>query len=147
MRYFYGAVLFIVVVAVVFASLVFLQSVLAVGMIVGTRSRKAIAEFFSGASPENGNSACARCYALMANTPPDTWYVAFELPRVAKRSRARNTETFPNEREAKQFARAKLIQTLKITAGTLNPYSPKRTVTPENMPDWIEEPDESGAHR
>lgn len=31
-----------------------------------------------------------------------TWYVSFELPR-RKRAHVRATETFPNEREAKEF--------------------------------------------
>jgi hypothetical protein len=47
---------------------------------------------------------------LMANKSQGTWYVSFELPR-GKRALARATETFPNEREAKKFARAKLIDT------------------------------------
>ena len=53
----------------------------------------------------------------MANRPQDSWYVSFELPR-GKRAFARGTETFPNEREAKQFAKAKLGHTLNIIAGT-----------------------------
>jgi hypothetical protein len=36
-----------------------------------------------------------------------------------KRDSARATETFPSEREAKQFARAKLVDTLNVGAGTL----------------------------
>jgi hypothetical protein len=75
----------------------------------------------------------------MANKPQDLWYVSFELPRERKRSFARGTETFPNEREAKQFARAKLDHTLNITAGTLNPHLPKRTIAPMQIPEWIEE--------
>jgi hypothetical protein len=63
----------------------------------------------------------------MANKSQGTWYVAFELPR-RKHSLARETETFPSEREAKKFARAKLVETPNVTAGTLNPHLPKRTV-------------------
>jgi hypothetical protein len=79
----------------------------------------------------------------MANKPQDLWYVSFELPR-GKRPFARGTETFPNEREAKQFARAKLDHTLNITAGTLNPHLPKRTIAPMQIPEWIEQPNEAG---
>jgi len=43
----------------------------------------------------------------MANKPQGTWYVSFELPRGNRARRARATETFPNERQAKKFARAK----------------------------------------
>ena len=47
----------------------------------------------------------------MARKQQGVWYVSFELPR-GQRAFARGTETFPNEREAKQFARAKLEHTL-----------------------------------
>jgi hypothetical protein len=53
------------------------------------------------------------------------------------------TETFPNEREAKKFARAKLAETQKVGAGTLNPHLPERTVASAQMLEWIEEPDET----
>jgi hypothetical protein len=49
----------------------------------------------------------------MANKSQDTWYVSFELRQREKREHARATETFPNEREAKKFARAKLAETQK----------------------------------
>ncbi len=57
-------------------------------------------------------------------------------------TRARATETFPNEREAKKFARAKLVETQKVSAGTINPHLPKRTIAPAQMLEWLEEPDE-----
>jgi hypothetical protein len=79
----------------------------------------------------------------MANKPQGMWYVSFELPRRGKRSFARATETFPNERKATQFARAKLVDTLNISAGTLNHYLPKRTIAPMEIPEWLEEPDEA----
>jgi len=78
----------------------------------------------------------------MANKSQGTWYVSFELPR-GQRKHARATETFRNEREAKKFARAKLVDTLNVSAGTLNPYLPKRTIAPAQMLDWLEEPDEA----
>ena len=77
----------------------------------------------------------------MADKSKGTWYVSFERPR-GKRNGARATETFPNEREAKEFARAKLVDTLKVSAGTLNPHLPKRTIAPTQMLEWLEEPDE-----
>ena len=77
----------------------------------------------------------------MANKSQGTWYVSFNLPR-GNRPRARATETFPNEREAKKFARAKLAETQNVTAGTLNPYLPKRTIAPTQMLEWLEELDE-----
>jgi hypothetical protein len=84
----------------------------------------------------------------MANKPQGTWYVSFETPRQERRKFARLTETFTSEREAKQFARAKLVHTQSITAGTLNSYQPRRTVNPLQVPDWVEEPDgTNGVHR
>jgi hypothetical protein len=53
----------------------------------------------------------------------------------------RETKTFPNEREAKKFAIAKLADTLKVSAGTLNPQLPKRTIAPKQILEWLDEPD------
>jgi len=74
----------------------------------------------------------------MANKPQGTWYVSFELPRE-KRTHARATEIFRSELEAKEFARAKLAETLNVTAGTLNPHLPKRTIAATQMLEWLEE--------
>ena len=79
----------------------------------------------------------------MANKSQGTWYVAFEVRRREKREHARATETFPNEREAKKFARTKLAETQKVSAGTLNPHVPKRTIASAQMLDWLDEPDEA----
>ena len=73
----------------------------------------------------------------MANKSQGTWYVSFELPR-GKRALARATETFPNEREAKKFAKAKLVGTPNVTAGTLNPHLPKRTIAARQILEWLE---------
>jgi len=78
----------------------------------------------------------------MANRSKGTWYVSFELPR-GKRARLRATETFRSELEAKKFARAKLVDTLNVSAGTLNPHLPKRTIAATQMLEWLEEPDEA----
>ena len=78
----------------------------------------------------------------MASKSPATWYVPFELPQ-GKRAHVRATETFPNEREAKKFARAKLPYTPNVSAGTLNPHLPKRTIAATQMLDWLEEPDDA----
>ena len=76
----------------------------------------------------------------MANKSQGTWYVSFELPR-GKRTLARATETFPTEREAKKFAKTKLIDTPNVSAGTLNPHLPKRTIAQTLMLEWLDEPD------
>jgi hypothetical protein len=76
---------------------------------------------------------------LMANKSQGTWYVSFELPRGKRAQTKRATETFTNEREAKIFARAKLVDTPNVTAGTLNPHLPKRTIAATQMLEWLEE--------
>jgi hypothetical protein len=77
----------------------------------------------------------------MANKAQGIWYVSFEPPRrLGKRAHARTTETFSNEREAKEFARTKLVDTPNVTAGTLNPHLPKRTIAATQILEWLEEP-------
>jgi hypothetical protein len=77
----------------------------------------------------------------MANKSHGTWYVSFDVPR-RKHSLARATEIFPSEREAKNFARAKLVETPNVTAGTLNPHLPKRTIAAKQIEQWLEQADE-----
>jgi uncharacterized membrane-anchored protein len=77
----------------------------------------------------------------MAKKSQGTWYVSFELARGQRTHITRVTETFPTEQEAKKFARAKLVDTLKVNAGTLNPHLPKRTIAPTQMLQWLDEPD------
>ena len=74
----------------------------------------------------------------MANKSRGTWYVSFELPR-GKRTHARATEIFRSELEAKEFARAKLAETLNVTAGTLNPHLPKRVISSAQIAQWVED--------
>jgi hypothetical protein len=70
----------------------------------------------------------------------DTWYVSFEpKERVEKRSQPRATETFSNEHDAKAFARAKVADGSNVNAGTLNPHVPKRTITSNQVINWLEE--------
>jgi hypothetical protein len=75
----------------------------------------------------------------MADRSQDTWYVSFELPPAVKRGHGRATETFPNEREAKKFAREKLVDTINVSAGTLNPHLPKRTIASAQILEWLKE--------
>jgi hypothetical protein len=77
----------------------------------------------------------------MANKSQGTWYVSFDVPR-GTRTFARATETFPDEREAKNFARAKLVDTPNVTAGTLNPRLPKRTIAAKQILEWLEQADD-----
>jgi len=77
----------------------------------------------------------------MANKSQGTWYVSFDLP-PGRRGLARATETFPNEQEAKKFARAKVVDTSNVTAGTLNPHLPKRAIASRQILEWLEQADE-----
>jgi transcriptional regulator with XRE-family HTH domain len=76
----------------------------------------------------------------MANKSRRTWYVSFDLPAKLRHPRA--TETFRNEREAKKFARAKLAEAKNVSAGTLNPHLPKRTIASAHILEWLQEPEE-----
>jgi len=69
-----------------------------------------------------------------------TWYVTFEVQRRGMLLRPRHprlTQTFETETEAKRFAKEKLDQGLTVTAGTLNPHSPKQVVPSGAMSIWL----------
>ena len=70
-----------------------------------------------------------------------TWYVSFEPKERLPGQRAfiRQTETFRDEQDAKAFAKAKLTDGSNINAGTLNPHSPKRTISSKQLRDWLNE--------
>jgi hypothetical protein len=49
------------------------------------------------------------------------------------------TETFPDELGAKEFAKATLADGSNVSAGTLNPHAPKRTIAAAQVLDWLDE--------
>jgi hypothetical protein len=49
------------------------------------------------------------------------------------------TETFRNEHDAKEFAKTRLTDSSNVTAGTLNPLMPKRTISSKQVLDWLDE--------
>ena len=73
------------------------------------------------------------------------WFVSVNTPKqqgpVSSRApSARQTKSFPTEDEAKQFAKAKLSEGMKVTAGTLSPHQPiRRNITALEINRWIEE--------
>jgi hypothetical protein len=73
------------------------------------------------------------------------WYVSVEAPSEwrptsSRAPSSRKTKAFPIEIEAKQFAKAMLLEGLKVTAGTLNPHLPRRRIIAASEIDqWIEE--------
>lgn len=73
------------------------------------------------------------------NSSSDTWYVAFRQPDEAGGAYVRNSKAFQTEIEAKQFARERLAEGCDVTAGTLNPYRPKRTIGLWQISSWLAE--------
>jgi hypothetical protein len=74
---------------------------------------------------------------------PDIWYVAFGPDKTLKSDdRAtgvvRSTRTFKTEAEAKAFASEVLAKGWSATAGTLNPYQPKRIIGAAQIEGWID---------
>ena len=75
--------------------------------------------------------------------PRKTWYVSFELPRLklrpATRRSPRQSKTFFTEDEARAFASEKCKEGLIVSAGTLNPHLPRRTIPSATIHLWIAE--------
>jgi hypothetical protein len=71
---------------------------------------------------------------------PNTWYVSVHLPKDQKTGHySRRSETFTSEAEAKKFAASKIAVGTEISAGTLNPVTPKRVITPSEIEKWLSE--------
>ena len=80
----------------------------------------------------------------MSFEPRKTWYVSFELSKSKRKAAAtrrfpRLSETFLTEDEAKAFAFEKCNQGLIVSAGTLNPHLPRRTIPTAVIHRWIED--------
>lgn len=75
-----------------------------------------------------------------------TWYVTLEVHKrgvLPKPRHPRLTTTFETEAEAKNFARAKLLEGLVVFAGTINPYLPRQLISSNRIAAWAaEEQDE-----
>ena len=67
-----------------------------------------------------------------------TWFVSYR-PLGLSRDPRRLSETFPNELEAKAFAKARLADARNITAGTINPHLPKRVIGSAQIIEWLNE--------
>ena len=76
-----------------------------------------------------------------------TWYVTVEVrPGVLPRPRSpRLTSTFETEAEAKNFARTKLREGRMVFAGTINPFTPRRTVPSHDLAAWVADKQEHSA--
>ena len=77
-------------------------------------------------------------------TQPDVRYVAFGPEKIlnaddsAATSTVRSTRTFKTEIDAKLFAIQILAKGWTASAGTLNPYQPKRIVGPADVERWAD---------
>ena len=71
------------------------------------------------------------------------WFVSFEPPRKREpRSFVRATKTFPNEEEARLYAKEMALANCKnVIAGTfLNPHQPmRRIISGRELHSWISE--------
>jgi hypothetical protein len=73
---------------------------------------------------------------------PDIWYVSYRSNITPKRDNGerrfvRATRKFKAEAEARQFAQEVIEKGWSAIAGTLNPYTPKKTVASTQILDWI----------
>lgn len=65
-----------------------------------------------------------------------TWFVSYKKS-AANRDHARQTETFATEIEAKKFVQK--VEEKGLFAGTINPHWPKRTISSDQIADWLDE--------
>jgi hypothetical protein len=70
------------------------------------------------------------------------WYVSYTVKSDhGPRRYARVTKTFDTEEHAKLFVKEIAADNQRITAGTINPYSPKRIVSATELSTWVGDPD------
>jgi hypothetical protein len=67
---------------------------------------------------------------------PDCWYVSYSV-KLDRRSQ-RITRKFITEDDARLFVREIAGSTLRLTAGTINPHSPKRIIASTEIERWLE---------
>jgi hypothetical protein len=74
-------------------------------------------------------------------TGRDIWYVSYRSNITPKRENGdrivRATRKFKDEAEARRFAQEVIEKGWSAIAGTLNPHTPKRTVSSTRILDWI----------
>jgi hypothetical protein len=81
-----------------------------------------------------------RLPALVIKKIPNTWYVAIYVSHREKAGNySRRSRSFASESEAKRFAAAKIAAGAEVSAGTLNPFAPKRIVGPSEIESWLSE--------
>jgi hypothetical protein len=84
-----------------------------------------------------------RLIVMSKRASPKTWFLSFrpndvdQLPQA--NGQRRMSKTFATEAEAKAFAAERLADSTDITAGTLNPAFPKRTIGSAGIKAWLDE--------
>jgi hypothetical protein len=92
-------------------------------------------------SPANEGETLAQAQRYLAMTQPDIWYVAFGPSKYEEdslKSVPRSTRTFKSEVDAKLFAMQILAKGWTASAGTLNPYQPKRVIGAAEIERWAD---------
>jgi hypothetical protein len=59
--------------------------------------------------------------------------------RISGKGYSRRSQHFASEQDAKAFARDRVTEGAEITAGTINPHSPKRFIGAAQILDWFNE--------
>jgi hypothetical protein len=76
----------------------------------------------------------------VAKKIPNTWYVAISGPHQEKNGNySRRSQSFASETDAKLYAASRIAEGVELTAGTLNPVVPKRTIGPLQIEQWLSE--------
>jgi hypothetical protein len=73
----------------------------------------------------------------VSRSPSMTWFVSYKPRQQPIRGYRRLSAKFASEQEARLFAQLQLREGADITAGTINPHSPKRYIGSAAIPDWI----------
>jgi hypothetical protein len=66
---------------------------------------------------------------------PKIWYVSCET--YVTRRRARHSQSFENEEDAKQFAKVAAASGKAVYAGTISPHTPKQFIPPHKLDEWL----------
>jgi hypothetical protein len=81
-----------------------------------------------------------RPFTLVIKKNQNSWYVAIYLPLREKTGHySRRSRTFASESEAKRFAAVRIAAGAEVSAGTINPFAPKRVVGPSEIERWLSE--------
>jgi hypothetical protein len=76
----------------------------------------------------------------MPSRPTATWFVTYQaVGRLLGEGYSSKSRQFPNEKEAKAFAKFRLTEGFRMTAGTINPHLPKRFVGSADILRWMDE--------